>query len=33
VRGDFLDDGMELLTKPFSIDELARRVSRLIETP
>ena len=31
VRGDFLDDGMELLTKPFSIDELARRVSRLIE--
>ena len=32
VRGDFLDDGMDLLTKPFSIDELAQRVRRLIES-
>lgn len=31
VRGDFLDDGMDLLIKPFSIDELAQRVRRLIE--
>ena len=32
VRGDFLDDGMDLLTKPFTIDELAQRVRRLIES-
>jgi PAS domain S-box-containing protein len=32
VRGDFLDDGMDLLTKPFSIDELAVRVRSLIES-
>ena len=31
VRGEFLDDGMDLLIKPFSIDELAQRVRRLIE--
>jgi PAS domain S-box-containing protein len=32
VRGDFLDPGMDLLTKPFSIDELAQRVRQLIES-
>jgi PAS domain S-box-containing protein len=32
VRGDFLDAGMDLLTKPFTIDELARRVRLLIES-
>lgn len=32
VRRDFLDDGMDLLTKPFSIDELAQRVRGLIES-
>ena len=33
VRGDFLDEGMDMLTKPFSIDELAQRVRLSIETP
>lgn len=33
VRGDFLDAGMDMLTKPFSIDELAQRVRGLIEAP
>jgi PAS domain S-box-containing protein len=32
VRGDFLDHGMDLLTKPFTIDELAQRVRHLIES-
>jgi len=31
VRGDFLADGMDLLTKPFSIDDLALRVRGLID--
>jgi PAS domain S-box-containing protein len=31
VRGDFLAEGMDLLTKPFSIDDLARRVRGLID--
>jgi PAS domain S-box-containing protein len=33
VRGDFLESGMDMLTKPFSIDELAQRVRGLIEAP
>lgn len=33
VRGDFLDAGMDMLTKPFSIDDLAQRVRGLIEAP
>jgi len=33
VRGDFLEVGMDLLTKPFSIDDLAQRVRGLIEAP
>ncbi len=32
VRGDFLESGMDMLTKPFSIDELAQRVRGLIES-
>jgi CheY-like chemotaxis protein len=31
VRADFLAEGMALLTKPFSIDDLAQRVRALIE--
>jgi PAS domain S-box-containing protein len=31
VRGDFLAEGMDLLTKPFSIDDLAQRVRGLID--
>jgi PAS domain S-box-containing protein len=31
VRADFLAEGMALLTKPFSIDDLAQRVRGLIE--
>jgi PAS domain S-box-containing protein len=31
VRGDFLAEGMDLLTKPFSIDDLALRVRGLID--
>ncbi len=33
VRGDFLEKGMDMLTKPFSIDDLAQRVRGLIEVP
>ncbi len=33
VRGDFLEKGMDMLTKPFSVDDLAQRVRRLIEAP
>lgn len=33
VRGDFLEKGMDMLTKPFSIDDLAQRVRGLIEAP
>jgi CheY-like chemotaxis protein len=33
VRGDFLEQGMDMLTKPFSIDDLAQRVRGLIEAP
>ncbi len=33
VRSDFLEQGMDMLTKPFSIDDLAQRVRVLIETP
>jgi PAS domain S-box-containing protein len=32
VRGDFLEEGMDMLTKPFTIDDLALRVRGLIET-
>jgi PAS domain S-box-containing protein len=31
VRGDFLEEGMDMLTKPFSIDDLAQRVRGLLE--
>lgn len=31
VRGDFLAAGMDMLTKPFSVDDLAQRVHGLIE--
>jgi PAS domain S-box-containing protein len=31
VRGDFLDSGMDLLAKPFSADELAQMVRKMIE--
>lgn len=31
VRGDFLDPGMEMLTKPFSLDVLANKVRALIQ--
>ncbi|SEI64666.1 PAS domain S-box-containing protein [Pseudomonas sp. NFR16] len=31
IRGDFLEEGMDMLTKPFSIDALAQRVRSLIE--
>src|SRR5690606_15180156 len=30
-RSDFLDAGMDMLAKPFSIDELALRVRKMIE--
>ena len=33
VRGDLLDAGMDMRTKPFSIDDLAQRVRGLIEAP
>jgi PAS domain S-box-containing protein len=33
VRGAFLEQGMDMLTKPFSIDDLAQRVRKLIEAP
>ncbi|RAU45546.1 response regulator [Pseudomonas sp. RIT412] len=31
VRGDLLERGMEMMIKPFNIDDLAQRVRRLIE--
>lgn len=31
VRSDFLDSGMDMLVKPFSVDELARSVRKMIE--
>ena len=31
VRGDFLDPGMDMLTKPFALDALAAKVRALIE--
>ena len=31
--GDFLEDGMDLLTKPFTVDELALRVRTMLENP
>lgn len=31
VRGDFLEPGMDMLTKPFTVDELALRVRGMIE--
>lgn len=33
VRGDFLEKGMDMLVKPFHIDDLAQRVRGLIEAP
>jgi len=33
IRGEFLDDGMDLLTKPFTVDELALRVRTMLEHP
>ncbi len=33
IRGDFLEDGMDLLTKPFTVDELALRVRSMLEHP
>lgn len=33
VRGDFLEKGMDMLIKPFHIDDLAQRVRGLIEAP
>ncbi|MFJ3468332.1 response regulator [Pseudomonas sp. NPDC090203] len=32
VRGEVLEDGMDMLTKPFTIDDLAQRVRGLIES-
>jgi PAS domain S-box-containing protein len=32
VRGDFLGAGMDMLTKPFTVDELALRVRTMIES-
>jgi PAS domain S-box-containing protein len=31
VRGDFLDEGMDMLTKPFSLDALGAKVRSMIE--
>jgi CheY-like chemotaxis protein len=31
VRGDFLEPGMDMLTKPFTVEELAQRVRQMIE--
>lgn len=33
IRGEFLGDGMDLLTKPFTVDELALRVRTMLEHP
>jgi PAS domain S-box-containing protein len=32
VRGDFLGTGMEMMTKPFNVDELASRVRNMLES-
>ena len=31
INGGFLEPGMELVTKPFAIDGLARRIRAMIE--
>jgi DNA-binding response OmpR family regulator len=31
VRGDFLDPDMDILTKPFALDELGAKVRNMIE--
>jgi DNA-binding response OmpR family regulator len=31
VRGDFLDAGMDMLTKPFALDVLGAKVRAMIE--
>ena len=31
IRGDFLDPGMDMLTKPFALDALAAKVRAMIE--
>jgi DNA-binding response OmpR family regulator len=31
VRGDFLDPGMDMLTKPFALDDLGAKVRAMIE--
>jgi CheY-like chemotaxis protein len=33
VRGDFLDVGMDMLTKPFALDALAAKVHAMIQLP
>jgi DNA-binding response OmpR family regulator len=32
VRGDFLDAGMDMLTKPFALDTLGAKVHAMIDT-
>jgi DNA-binding response OmpR family regulator len=32
ARGDFLDHGMDMLTKPFTLDALAAKVHALIKS-
>jgi DNA-binding response OmpR family regulator len=32
VRGDFLDRGMDMLTKPFALDALAAKVHAMIQS-
>jgi DNA-binding response OmpR family regulator len=31
VRGDFLDPGMDMLTKPFTLDALAAKIHAMIK--
>ncbi len=31
-RSQFLDEGMEMVTKPFAVDELARKIREMVET-
>jgi DNA-binding response OmpR family regulator len=31
IRGDFLDPGMDMLTKPFALDALGAKVRAMIE--
>ena len=33
VRGDFLDEGMDMLTKPFSLDALGAKVRAMVDKP